>query len=185
MSDRSGSGGLGGLETAMRGAKGGPASWNPAFCGAIDMRIAADGTWFYLGTPIGRKPLVKLFSSVLRHEDAYGYVLVTPVEKVAIAVDDAPFLAVEMVRDGGDLRFRTNVDDWVTAGPDHPLRFQDSGDGVRKPYLTVRPRLEALVARAVFYDLIELSEERDGVVGVASAGAFFPIASAAEFGAAA
>src|SRR5438270_6622901 len=101
--------------------------WNPPFCGDLDMRIARDGTWFYNGTPIGRPALVRLFSTILR-KDEDRYVLVTPVEKVGIRVEDAPFLAVELAQEARDngraLKFRTNVDDWVEVGPDHPLRFE-------------------------------------------------------------
>lgn len=160
--------------------------WNPPFCGDIDMRIAADGTWYYMKTPIGRPALVKLFASVLKREGD-SYFLVTPVEKVGIVVDDAPFLAVEMQRaDGGNgavLRFRTNVDDWVDCGADHGLRFEPelATDGL-KPYLHVRRDLWAKVTRALFYDLVALGEERDvdgrRMFGVASAGAFFPMAEA-------
>jgi hypothetical protein len=125
--------------------------WNPDFCGDIDMRIAADGTWFYGGTPIGRPALVRLFSTILR-KDPERYVLVTPVERVGIAVEDAPFVAVQMIVEGeGDARtiaMRTNVDDVVTVGPDHPLRFErDDHDGV-KPYVRVRHDLWARVTRA-------------------------------------
>jgi hypothetical protein len=189
---RDGGARLGGLEVAVGSARGGPDTWNPPFCGDIDMRIAADGTWFYLGTPIGRKPLVKLFSSVLRREEE-AYYLVTPVEKVGIRVDDAPFLAVEMTVEtkeaGQTLRFRTTTDDWTEAGPDRPLRFARDGRGALKPYLSVKRNLEALVARAVFYDLVDLGETRriDGVdmFGVSSGGVFFPMAPADEIGAAA
>lgn len=162
-------------------------SWNPAYCGEIDMRIAADGTWFYNGTPIGRPALVKLFASVLR-KDPERHVLVTPVERVGIKVDDAPFLAVALERTEGErgpvLRFRTNVDDVVDVDADHPLRFEPgAADGV-KPYVRVRHDLWALVKRALFYDLVDLGEVRDiggeSMFGVASAGAFFPIAPAAE-----
>ena len=144
--------------------------WNPPFCGDLDMRIATDGTWFYLKTPIGRPALVKLFASVLKREGD-RYFLVTPVEKVGITVDDAPFLAVEMkVEDGAHgrvLHFRTNVDDWVACGRDHALRFEpESGTGGLKPYLHVRRDLWAKVTRALFYDLVELGEERD-VAGAA------------------
>jgi hypothetical protein len=176
---------LTGLESTVKRGKGGPDSWNPPFCGDLDMRIGADGTWYYLGSPIGRKPLVKLFSSVLRREDGKHF-LVTPVEKVGITVDDAPFVAVEMTVDGEGagrtLAFRTNVDQWVTADSEHPLRFGKDERGALKPYLHVRRGLEALVVRAVFYDLVELGEERlvDGlrVFGVASSGVFFPMAPA-------
>jgi hypothetical protein len=154
--------------------------WNPAYCGEIDMRIDADGTWFYMGTPIGRPALVKLFASVLR-KDPERFVLVTPVERVGIAVADAPFAAVEMAVAGeGEARtiaFRTNVDDLVEIGPDHPLRFEAADDGGVKPYLLVRGGLWARVTRALTYDLVDLGEERDGVFGVAAAGAFHPIPS--------
>ena len=130
--------------------------WNPPFCGDIDMRIAADGTWFYLGSPIGRPPLVQLFSSILR-KDAERYVLVTPVERVGIKVDDAPFLAVEMrVEDGDDdSAFRTNVDDWTSVDAEHPLRFENGAAEGVKPYVRVRGDLWALVKRALFYDLVD------------------------------
>src|SRR6478752_5959266 len=154
--------------------------WNPPDCGDIDMRIAADGTWFYQKTPIGRPALVKLFASVLKREGD-KYFLVTPVEKVGIVVEDAPFLAVEMQAEKGGLAFRTNVDDWVAAGPGHALRFDlDAATGGLKPYLHVRRGLWAKVTRALFYDLVELGEERalDGkaMFGVASGGEFFAMA---------
>ena len=160
--------------------------WNPPFCGDLDMRIAADGTWYYLKTPIGRPALVKLFASVLKREGD-KYFLVTPVEKCGIRVDDVPFIAVELrVDDPGArqaLHFRTNVDDWVGCGPDHAQRFEPEVDtGGLRPYLHVRRDLWARVKRALFYDLVELGEERDvdGVrmFGVASAGTFFPMAPA-------
>jgi hypothetical protein len=161
--------------------------WNPPFCGDIAMRIAADGTWFYNGTPIGRPALVKLFASILR-KDPDRFVLVTPVERVGITVDDAPFLAVEMAveGEGGDrsIAFRTNVDDLVAVDAAHPLRFEkDEGGGI-KPYLRVRGDLWALVTRPLTYDLIELGEDRDcdgeAMFGVAIGDAFFPIAPAAD-----
>jgi uncharacterized protein len=160
--------------------------WNPPFCGDIDMRIAADGTWFYMKTPIGRPALVRLFASVLKRE-ANKYFLVTPVEKVGIAVEDAPFLAVEMQTQDqtGDrlLRFRTNVDDWVECGPGHALRFDlEPGTGGLKPYLHVRHDLWARLTRPLFYDLVALGEERDvegrRMFGVASKNLFFPMAPA-------
>lgn len=137
--------------------------WDPPFCGDIDMEIRADGTWFYMGTPIGRAPLVRLFSTVLRKDADEKTYLVTPVEKVGIRVVDAPFIAVEMSvteRDGKRLlTFRTNVGDVVEAGREHPIRFVIRGDNDElKPYLHVRGRLEALVTRAVMYDLVELGE---------------------------
>ena len=174
---------------AKRAAKKGPPPvhlWNPPFCGDLDMRIAADGTWFYLKTPIGRPALVRLFASVLKREGD-KYFLVTPVEKCGITVDDAPFLAVEMKaedgKDGRVLHFRTNMDDWVACGPDHPLRFEPEPDtGGLKPYLHVRRDLWAKVTRALFYDLVELGEEREAgggrMFGVVSGGAFFAMAPA-------
>jgi hypothetical protein len=171
-----------------RGGKGPPPVelWDPPFCGDLDMRIAADGTWFYVKTPIGRPALVKLFASVLKREDD-RYFLVTPVEKCGICVDDAPFLAVELKIEAGAagnvLNFRTNVDDWVACGPEHKLRFEPEPrtDGL-KPYLHVRRNLWAKVTRALFFDLVELGEERDvdgtAMFGVSSDGAFFPMAPA-------
>lgn len=163
--------------------------WNPPFCGDLDMEIRADGTWFYMGTPIGRAPLVRLFSTVLRKDEDGKTYLVTPVEKVGIRVVDAPFIAVEMnVGEKDDaplLTFRTNVGDVVEVGAEHPLRFEISGENKElKPYLLVRGRLEALVSRAVMYDLVELGEviEIDGedMFAVRSGGEIFPIMPAAE-----
>ncbi len=178
----------GALGRAAKGPHGLPPVelWNPPFCGDLDMRIAADGTWFYLNTPIVRPALVRLFASVLKREGD-RYFLVTPAEKCGIRVDDAPFLAVEMqVDDGADgrvLNFRTNVDDWVACGPDHELRFEtETATGGLKPYLHVRRGLWAKVTRALFFDLVELGEERDiggaAMFGVSSMGAFFPMAPA-------
>jgi hypothetical protein len=179
------------LLAAAREAGGrGPAPvhlWNPAYCGEIDMRIARDGTWFYAGTPIGRPALVKLFASVLRR-DPERFVLVTPVERVGIVVEDAPFMAVEMASEGeGEerrLTFRTNVDDVVTADAEHPLRFAKEATGGLRPYLLVRGGLEARLTRSLFYELVALGEEREvggrRLFGVASGGAFFPMAEAAE-----
>ncbi|CDZ52494.1 DUF1285 domain-containing protein [Neorhizobium galegae] len=163
--------------------------WNPPFCGDIDMEIRADGTWFYMGTPIGRAPLVRLFSTVLRKDEDGRTYLVTPVEKVGIRIADAPFLAVEMQvtqREGQQvLTFRTNVGDVVEAGLEHPLRFEISGENRElKPYLLVRGRLEALVSRAVMYDLVELGEAIviDGVpmFSVRSGTEVFPVMPEAE-----
>jgi uncharacterized protein len=158
--------------------------WNPPHCGPIDMRIARDGTWFYLGTPIGRPAMVRLFSTILR-KDPEGYVLVTPVEKVGITVDDAPFVAVDVEAEGGALTFRTNVDEEVTAGPDHPIRVErDPETGEPSPYLLVRSNLEALIDRKTFYRLVDLGEARahegQDWFGVASQGMFFPIIPASE-----
>ncbi len=177
-----------GAETGGRGLP--PVErWNPPFCGDIDMEIRADGTWFYLGTPIGRAPLVRLFSTVLRKDEDGRTYLVTPVEKVGIRVVDAPFLAVEMNASGeGEMQkltFRTNVGDVVEAGPEHPLRFVIAGGSSElKPYLLVRGRLEALVSRAMMYELVALGEtvEIDGtdMFAVRSGGVVFPIMPAAE-----
>ena len=159
--------------------------WNPAYCGEIDMRIAADGTWHYMGSPINRPALVRLFSTVLR-KDPERYVLVTPVERVGIVVEDAPFLAVEMAVEGEgggrQIAFRTNVDDLVQVGPERPLRFDLAADGGVKPYVKVRGDLWARVTRALALDLIALGEEREAdggaVFGVSAGGLFFPIAPA-------
>ncbi|NWA87681.1 DUF1285 domain-containing protein [Pseudomonas sp. D8002] len=157
--------------------------WNPAFCGDIDMRIARDGTWFYMGTPIGRKPMVKLFSTIIRR-DGDDYFLITPVEKVGIKVDDAPFVAVTLEVEGqGEsqvLRFTTNVDEQVEAGIEHPLRVVIDPDTQEpSPYLRVRTNLEALVHRNAFYQLVELAVTRPingkNWLGVWSGGVFFPI----------
>jgi uncharacterized protein len=159
-------------------------TWDPPYRGDIGMAIDGHGIWFYQGSPIRRQPLIKLFSRVLRRDDDGSHYLVTPVEKVDVAVADAPFLAVEMEVEGEgetqSLIFRTNVDDIVHCGPDHPLRFEDvDGSGGLKPYLLVRGRLEALVTRAVSYDLIELAEYRifEGreQLGIWSGGAFFEL----------
>lgn len=174
------------ISRAARAGKGLPPveRWNPDFCGDLDMEIRADGTWFYLGTPIGRMPLVQLFSTVLRKDADGRTYLVTPVEKVGIRVVDAPFVAVEMnVQGEGDeqvMTFRTNVGDVVEAGPGHPLRFVDEpATGGLKPYLLVRGRLEALVARPVMYELVNHGEEIeiDGemIFCVRSKGEVYPI----------
>ncbi|WP_165672093.1 DUF1285 domain-containing protein [Metapseudomonas otitidis] len=157
--------------------------WNPDFCGDIDMRIARDGTWYYLGSPIGRKPMVRLFSSIIRR-DGDDYFLVTPVEKVGITVEDAPFVAVS-VEVGGEgerqvLRFVTHVEDEVEAGAEHPIRMViDPLTQEPSPYVHVRANLEALIHRNVFYQLVELAvvREIDGRrwLGVWSGGEFFPI----------
>jgi hypothetical protein len=183
-------GSLDGLASNARkaGGKGPPPVhlWNPPFCGDLDMRIATDGTWHYLKTPIGRPAMVKLFASVLKRE-AGKYFLVTPVEKVGITVDDAPFMAVEMwAEDGEDgrvLHFRTNVDDWVACGPGHALRFEPEPDtGGLKPYLHVRSDLWAKISRSVFFELVDLGEERNiagvGMFGVVSGGEFYAMAPA-------
>jgi len=153
--------------------------WNPPFCGDLDMRIARDGTWFYEGTPIRRPALVRLFSTILRR-DGDDYFLVTPVEKVGITVDDAPFVAVDVEAEGAGpdqaLRFETNVGDYVTAGPDHPIRVErDPETGEPAPYVLVRANLEALIDRKSFYRLVEMGDRDDGWFGLWSDGAFFRI----------
>jgi uncharacterized protein len=162
--------------------------WNPPFCGDIDMEIRRDGTWFYLGTPIGRIGLVKLFSSILwREGDAYF--LVTPVEKVGIRVQDAPFVAVdaEVSGTGGDrsITFRTNVDEEIVAGPSHPIRVaRDPATGEPSPYVLVRRNLEALIDRKTFYRLVEIGEHAPAGgaswFGLRSGGVFFPVIPSAE-----
>jgi hypothetical protein len=163
--------------------------WEPPFCGDLDMEIRADGTWFYMGTPLGRATLVRLFSTVLRKDEDGKTYLVTPVEKVGIKVEDAPFVAVEMSASQFDgqtvLTFRTNVGDVVEAGSDHPLRFAIVGENHElKPYLHVRGRLEALVSRAVMYDLVERGEVREvdgeAMFCLTSGGAVFPVMPADE-----
>jgi uncharacterized protein len=175
------------LDTMLRAAAGDTLppvdSWNPPYCGDIGMAIKADGTWFYQGSPIGRKPMVRLFSRILRRDADGQYFLVTPVEKVDVAVADAPFLAVEMEVTGSGpdqrLAFRTNLDDVVIAGPEHPLRFAlEPASGGLKPYVRVRGRLDALVTRAVYYDLVALAVADDGpglAPGLWSAGSWFPL----------
>jgi uncharacterized protein len=173
-------------------------SWNPPYCGDIGMAIKADGTWFYQGSPIGRKPMVRLFSRILRRDADGQYFLVTPIEKVDVAVADAPFLAVEMEVSGQGpsqrLTFRTNIDDIVIVGSTHPLRFVlEPSSGGLKPYVRVRGRLDALVTRAVYYDLMELAVSNDSGIdgatdgahdgpnaqlGLWSAGTWFPLAAA-------
>lgn len=169
-------------------------------CRDFDIRIGRDGTWYYKGTPINRLPLVKLFASVLRREPDGSHWLVTPVERGTIAVDDAPFVAVDVDRSPPDapadaedveLIFRTNLDETVVAGPDHPLRVEIAADsGEPAPYIEVRNGLEALVGRAAFYRLVDMAVERDAgdgarVLGVWSKGQFFPLGPAEADGASA
>lgn len=174
-------GGLGGGKPPIH-------KWNPEHCGVIDMRIASDGLWYYMGTPIGREALVRLFASVLRKEGD-EYVLVTPVEKVGIVVEDAPFVAVEMQvtkqQENQTLTLRTNVGDIVTVDRDHPLRFEDEeGTEGLKPYVLVRDRLEAKLARPLLYELADIGvieATDDGpYFGVWSAGIFYPMVPESE-----
>lgn len=153
--------------------------WNPTHCGDSEMRIARDGTWFHQGSPIGRPAMVRLFSTILRREPDGSHVLVTPVEKLDITVDDAPFVAVEMKVEGigsaARLAFRLNTGDLVVASAAHPLRFAEGDEGPR-PYLQVRGGLEALVARPVYYEFAELAMAGDDAApGVWSDGAFFAL----------
>jgi uncharacterized protein len=149
--------------------------WNPPYCGEIDMRITRDGRWFYMGTPIGRPALVRLFSTILR-KDGDQHVLVTPVERVGITVEDAPFLAVEMEDGPQSLIFRTNLDDVVVAGPAHPIRFElGEGSGL-KPYVLVRGDLWALLTRPLAQEIaMRLTEDTAGRLGLAVDGAFFAV----------
>lgn len=173
------------ISAATREKKGPPPVhlWNPPFCGDLDIRIARDGSWFYLGTPIGRPELVRLFASILKLEDG-KYFLVTPVEKVGITVDDAPFVAVdfEATGQGRDqtLTFTTNVGDSVTAGPDHAIRVERNPEtGEPSPYVHIRAGLEALIDRKSFYRLVEIAAEQEHEgepwLGLWSAGTFFPV----------
>jgi len=153
--------------------------WNPEFCGDLYMRIARDGTWFYLGTPIGRPELVRLFSTILRR-DGEDYFLVTPVEKVGITVDDAPFVAVDFEASGTGadqvLTFETNVGDFIQAGPDNPIRVvRDVHTGEPSPYVLVRANLEALIDRKSFYRLVDIGSHFEGWFGLWSGGEFFQV----------
>ena len=151
--------------------------WNPPYCGEIDIVIRRDGTWIHEGTPIGRPGLVRLFASILKKEEG-RFFLVTPVEKVGLRVEDAPFVAVDLERTEGGIAFETNVGDRVVADADHPIRVELAPDGEPSPYVEVRRGLEALIDRKSFYRLVDMGEERDGSFGVASAGTFFPIIAA-------
>ncbi|MFD2143374.1 DUF1285 domain-containing protein [Ancylobacter oerskovii] len=179
---------------AAKGAGGPPLErWDPPDCGDIDIRIDREGGWHHEGRPIGRPALVRLFASVMRREGE-RHVLVTPVEKLGITVEDAPFLAVEMraeeampdgpARGEPGLAFRTNLDDWVICDAAHPLRFDAQADGAVRPYIYVRRGLWARLTRPVFLELVERGEVREAegrrLFGVASSGAFFPIAAAEE-----
>ncbi len=190
MGNRDPGAGLSGLQALISRAGGGKRTlppvekWNPEFCGDLDIEIKRDGTWFYLGTPIGRMALVQLFSTVLRKDEDGKTYLVTPVEKIGIRVEDAHFVAVEVnasLRDGEQvLTFRTHVGDVIEAGQQHPLRFvfEEENQGL-KPYLAVRGRLEALLARPVMYELVSLGEEiavdGENMFALRSNGEVFPV----------
>lgn len=190
MPDTTHSAGLDDIAAAVKAIKGPPPVhlWNPPFCGDLDMRIASDGVWYYMKTPIGRPALVKLFSSVLKRE-ADRYFLVTPVEKIGITVDDAPFAAVEMRTEGNGpdkrMAFRTQTDDWIEVGEEHPLRFEkeQGTDGV-KPYVLVRANLWARVSRSLLHDLAAIGDvqtfEGTNWFGVTVRARFFPMVPANE-----
>lgn len=157
-------------------------TWNPPYCGDIGLKIRADGSWLYRESPIGRMAIVKLFASILRKDDDCKTYLVTPAEKVDVTVEDAPFLAVEMAVSGEgetqNLTLRTNVDDLVTVGPLHPIRFATQNfSGGLKPYILVRGRLEALCTRAVYAELVSLAQSRgdSDTLGLWSGGQFWPM----------
>lgn len=165
---------------AQHFARSGPAPvhlWNPDFCGDLDMRIARDGTWYYLGSPIGRLPLVRLFSTILKREGD-DYFLVTPVEKVGITVEDVPFIAVDFEHKDGMITFETNVGDHVVLSKAHPLRLEHSENGTPAPYINVRANLEARIDRKSFYRLVDMAtvqmHQGERWVGISSGGAFFP-----------
>lgn len=180
--------GLSGIEALLLAQAEGPGPapvevWNPPYCGDIGLAIKADGTWLYQNSPIGRIALVKLFARVLRHDLDGKHYLVTPAERVDVRVADAPFLAVEMDVSGTGraqlLKFRSNVDDVVTLGRHNPMRFASDGQGGLKPYVRIRGRLDALVTRALYYDLVELAEtETNGVLAIWSDGLRFPLVAA-------
>lgn len=176
--------------TGVAGKKGLPPVhlWNPPFCGDIDMEIRRDGSWWYLGTPMGRMGLVRLFSSILR-KDGPDYFLVTPVEKVGIRVVDAPFVATDFRAEGDGraqvLTFSTHVEDEAVAGPDHPIRVaRDPATGEPSPYIRIRANLEALIDRKTFYRLVDLCvhepHEGQSWFGLWSSGRFFPVIPSAE-----
>jgi hypothetical protein len=186
MSDATNKPDLAGLAASARQAPGRGLPpvhlWNPAHCGEIDIVIRRDGSWVHEGRPILREALVRLFSTILR-KDPDGFHLVTPVEKMRITVEDAPFIAVRVDRVGEALRFQTNVGDEVEAGPDHAIRVEaDPVTGEPRPYLHVRRGLEALIGRPVFYELVEMAQERDTsegpTLGVWSNGAWFQVGPA-------
>ena len=155
--------------------------WNPPYCGEIDLRIAADGTWFYEGTPINRPALVSLFAGILR-KDPERYVLVTPVECVGIIVEDAPFIAVAMAEDAGTLRFASNFGDEVEIGAAHGLRFTTEPDGGVKPYVHIRGDLWARLTRSLAIELLDKAVSEGDTIGIRSGGNFFPVGPAALTG---
>ena len=183
VSDNSGLDGVAAAVKAQAPGRGLPPVhlWHPEHCGKIDIRIRKDGVWFHEGTPIGREALVRLFSTVLR-KDPDGIYLVTPVEMMKITVEDAPFIAVRVDLIGDTLKFLTNVGDEVEVGPENYIRVEEGPDGEPRPYLHVRRGLEALIARPVFSELVELARERETpegpTLGVSSNGAWYPVGPA-------
>ena len=159
--------------------------WNPEYCGDIGMEIKSDGTWYYMGTPIARQKIVKLFSRILRREKDNSFVLVTPVEKVLIKVADAPFIAtfVEIIGEGKNLnlKFDTNVDDTIVASKDYPIRVSiDKNTNEPSPYVLIRKNLEAKISRSVFYELVNIAEHHNNKFGVWSGGSFFAFSDSKE-----
>ena len=159
--------------------------WNPEYCGDIGMEIKSDGTWYYMGTPIARQKIVKLFSRILRREKDNSFVLVTPVEKVLIKVADAPFIAtfVEIIGEGKNLnlKFDTNVDDTIVASKDYPIRVSiDKNTNEPSPYVLIRKNLEAKISRSVFYELVNIAEHYNNKFGVWSDGSFFAFSDSKE-----
>jgi len=159
--------------------------WNPEHCGDIGLEIKSDGTWFYMGTPIGRKRIVKLFSRILRKEEDDSYVLVTPVEKISIEVEDAPFIANSLEISGKNkecnLKFFTNVEDSIIASKSFPIRVEINPDNLEpSPYVLIRRNLEAKISRSVFYELVDIAEHKDGKFGVWSGGEFFPFTNSKD-----
>ena len=179
-------GGLGIADAARAASKKGPPPvhlWDPPYCGEMDLTIRRDGTWWHEGSPIGRPALVRLFASILKREGD-RHVLVTPAEKVAIAVEDTPFRAVDVEMGPDGLTFETDVGDRVLADADHPIRVEEGPDGEPAPTVTVRhgPEngLEARIDRKTFYRLVDMAEERDGAMGVTSGGVFFALGSVGD-----
>ena len=159
--------------------------WNPEYCGDIGMEIKSDGTWYYMGTPIARQKIVKLFSRILRREKDNSFVLVTPVEKVLVKVADAPFIAsyVQIIGEGKNLnlKFDTNVGDTIVASKDYPIRVNiDKKTNQPSPYVLIRKNLEAKISRSVFYELVDIAEHHKNKFGVWSGGSFFPFSDSKE-----
>ena len=159
--------------------------WNPEFCGDIDMVIKSDGSWFYMGTPITRERMVRLFSTILRKDADGKTYLVTPVEKVGITVEDAAFVitTMEVVGNGehASISFTTNIGDVLLLDEAHPLRVEiNPKSGEPRPYVLVRDRLEALICRSVFYELVDLAQEQDGNLVIKSAGKIFTLGAVSE-----